>query len=110
MACLRASAPNGTSVEVLDRDVAKWILEKMVGDPKSNPAYCGPLQPGNISKVLTYLDEMVSHANGLNVGDDEGCFGAIMDHFAAKDDSGNFVANKELDIGKNLYLRIILYW
>ena len=47
-----------------------------------------------------YLNELVSHASRLNEGEDEGCFGAIMDHFAAKDNPGNFVANKDLDTGE----------
>ena len=96
MACLRASTPNGASVDVLDSDVAKWFLQKVMGAPKSAD-FSGPLQPGNAPLVPIYLDKLISHATGIN---DERCFGAIMEHSAAKNDHGDFVANEKLDTGE----------
>ena len=47
--------------------------------------------------VPIYLDKLISHATGIN---DERCFGAILDHLAAKNDHGDFVANEKLETGE----------
>ena len=92
MACLRASTPNGASVDVMDSDVAKWFLQKVMCEPKS-AVFSGPLQPPNAPLVPIYLDKLISHATGIN---DERCFGAILDHLAAKKRPRRFCGEREI--------------
>ena len=76
----------------MDSDVAKWFLQKVMCEPKSAD-FSGPLQPGNAPLVPIYLDKLISHATGIN---DESCFGAILDHLAAKNDHGDFFGEREI--------------
>ena len=103
MVFLRLSAKGGATIDVLDETMAQSLLDQLFLDGKATGKTIISLH--DELEKMSHPQSNPFHSKGVGMEGshfegDERCFGAILDHLAAKNDHGDFVANEKLETGE----------